>query len=80
MIYESLTENSIFSVNDYEYELLATTTVSTVKELDLSSIRGELDLTANKNEIISIDNGYPLIRGRNIGYYKLTDCNNNVCK
>lgn len=78
-IMNPFTENSIFSVNDYEYELLKQLRLfPTVKELDfIINLRGELDLTANKNEIISIDNGYPLIRGRNIGYYKLTDCNNN---
>ena len=78
-IMNPFTENSIFAVNDHEYELLKQLRLfPTVKELDfIINLRGELDLTANKNDIINVDNGYPLIRGRNIGYYKLIDNNSN---
>src|SRR5690625_6740796 len=37
---------------------------------------GELDLTINKTSIVSHDTGYPLLRGRNIGYYELVNQNN----
>lgn len=43
-----------------------------IRDLDfIINMRGELDLTNNKNEITKENTRYPLIRGRNIGYYKL---------
>lgn len=45
-----------------------------IKNLDfIINMRGELDLTANKGEIVSEDTGYLMLRGRNIGYYQLRD-------
>jgi len=35
------------------------------------NMRGELDLTSNKNCIVSENTGHPLLRGRNIGFYQL---------
>jgi Alw26I/Eco31I/Esp3I family type II restriction m6 adenine DNA methyltransferase len=46
----------------------------TIKEIPfIVNMRGELDLTANKASIVSENTGYPLLRGRNIGYYQLCD-------
>jgi DNA-cytosine methyltransferase len=46
----------------------------TIKETSfIVNMRGELDLTANKASIVSENTGYPLLRGRNIGFYQLRD-------
>ena len=37
------------------------------------NLRGELDLTANRDAITNIPTKYRLLRGRNIGYYKTID-------
>lgn len=67
------TGNAIVAVTSKEYRLLKKLRkFPVVKELPfVSNLRGELDLTANKNNIVSVDTGYPLVRGRNIGYYAL---------
>ncbi len=45
----------------------------TIEELSfIINMRGELDLTTNKNSIVSENTDYPLLRGRNIGFYHLT--------
>lgn len=45
-----------------------------VKDLHyIKNLRGELDITANKESIVSEKTDYKLLRGRNIGYYKLND-------
>lgn len=67
------TGNAIVAVTSKEYRILRKLRqFPIVKELPfVSNLRGELDLTANKNSIISVNTGYPLVRGRNIGYYTL---------
>ena len=48
----------------------------TIKELSfIVNMRGELDLTANKKSIVADSAGYPLLRGRNIGFYELLNTN-----
>lgn len=67
------TGNAILTVSEMEYSILKKLrTFPVIKELDfIVNLRGELDLTANKNSIVSEDTGYHLLRGRNIGYYNL---------
>lgn len=67
------TGNAIIAVSSKEYEILRKLrTFPIVKELPfIINLRGELDLTANKRHVVSYDTGYPLVRGRNIGYYAL---------
>lgn len=67
------TGNAIVAISSDEYKILKKLRrFPVVKELSfVSNLRGELDLTANKQSIVDIDTGYPLVRGRNIGYYSL---------
>ncbi len=67
------TGNAIIAVSKEEYPILRRLRqFPVVKDLDfIINLRGELDLTANKKSITSNDTGYPLLRGRNIGYYHL---------
>lgn len=67
------TGNAILTVSEMEYSILKKLrTFPVIKELDfIANLRGELDLTANKNSIVSEDTGYHLLRGRDIGYYNL---------
>lgn len=67
------TGNAILTVSEKEYSILKKLrTFPVIKELDfIANLRGELDLTANKNSIVSEDTGYHLLRGRDIGYYNL---------
>lgn len=67
------TGNAIVAVSSNEYRVLKKLRqFPVVKELPfVANLRGELDLTANKHNITTIDTGYPLLRGRNIGYYNL---------
>lgn len=67
------TGNAIVAISSDEYKILKKLRrFPVVKELPfVSNLRGELDLTANKQSIVDIDTGYPLVRGRNIGYYSL---------
>lgn len=69
------TGNAIFAINNQEYAMLKQLrTFPVVKDLNyIVNLRGELDLTANKGSIVEDDSGYPLLRGRNIGYYSITD-------
>lgn len=73
------TGNAIVAVTSKEYRILRKVRqFPFVKELPfVSNLRGELDLTANKNNIVSVDTGYPLVRGRNIGYYTLLTSSEN---
>jgi len=44
----------------------------TIKDLPfIINMRGELDLTANKDSIVTESTDYPMLRGRNIDYYQL---------
>ncbi|MDD2992654.1 MAG: Alw26I/Eco31I/Esp3I family type II restriction adenine-specific DNA-methyltransferase [Pygmaiobacter sp.] len=46
----------------------------TIKKLSyIDNLRGELDLTLNKDHITSASTPYKLLRGRHIGYYRLID-------
>ena len=67
------TGNAILAVSEEEYQILKKLRMfPIIKELDfISNLRGELDLTANKKNIVQKDTGYRLLRGRDIGYYKL---------
>lgn len=67
------TGNAIVAVSSKEYRVLRKLRkFPVVKELPfVINLRGELDLTANKHNIVSTNTGYPLVRGRNIGYYNL---------
>lgn len=67
------TGNAIVAVTSKEYRVLRKLRqFPVVKELPfVNNLRGELDLTANKRHIVTTDTGYPLVRGRNIGYYGL---------
>lgn len=69
------TGNAIVTVSKEEYEVLRILRqFPVVKDLAfITNLRGELDLTANKKNIVNVDTGYPLLRGRNIGFYKLID-------
>lgn len=72
------TGNAIYAVNENEYYILKQLrTFPTLKDLDfIINQRGELDLTINKSSIVPHDTGYPLLRGRNVGYYELVNQNN----
>lgn len=67
------TGNAIVAVSSKEYRIIKKLRrFPVVKELPfITNLRGELDLTANKCNIVATDTGYPLVRGRNIGYYNL---------
>lgn len=67
------TGNAIVAVSSKEYRILKKLRCfPIVKDLPfVTNLRGELDLTANKHNIVNNDTGYPLLRGRNIGYYNL---------
>lgn len=68
--------NAIIAVDEKEYETLKKLrSFPTIKDLPfIVNLRGELDLTSNKDFIVSDNTGYPLLRGRNIGYYSLLAC------
>lgn len=67
------TGNAIIAINESEYRTLKKLRkFPVIKELDfIVNLRGELDLTANKKAITQTDTGYPMLRGRNIGYYEI---------
>ncbi len=69
------TGNAIVALSNNEYmRLNKLRTFPVVKDLDfIINLRGELDLTSNKKSITTANTGYPLLRGRNIGYYELID-------
>lgn len=68
------TGNSIFALNDQEYNILKQLRKFPVlKDFDfIINMRGELDLTTNKNWISKDKGKYKLIRGKNIKYYELS--------
>lgn len=72
------TNNAIFAINNQEYYMLKQLRqFPVIKELDfIVNLRGELDLTANKNSVVNVETGFPLLRGRDIGYYELKNASN----
>lgn len=72
-IMDENTGNAILAVSEEEYNALKKLRMfPTIKELDfITNLRGELDLTTNKENIVHADTGYPLLRGRDIGHYRL---------
>lgn len=74
-ILDENTGNAIFALSNDEYiRLKKFRAFPVVKDLDfVINLRGELDLTSDKKYITAVDTGYPLLRGRNIGYYELID-------
>lgn len=74
-IINTSTGNSIFALNDSEYETLKQIRkFPTVGELTfISNLRGELDLTINKKSITPEKTPYKLLRGRNVDLYKFTN-------
>ena len=78
-ILNEYTGNAIVAVTSKEYQILRKLRqFPVVKELPfIVNLRGELDLTANKNDIVNTNTGYPLLRGRNIGYYSLLPSSEN---
>lgn len=69
------TGNAIVALSNDEYiRLKKLRAFPVVKDLAfIINLRGELDLSSNKKSITTVNTGYPLLRGRNIGYYKLID-------
>lgn len=78
-ILNDTTGNAIFAITGDEYKTLQKLRqFPVVKDLDfIINMRGELDLTVNKKYIISDNTGHLLLRGRNIGYYRLIDRGEN---
>lgn len=73
------TGNSIMAISQKEYKIIKKLRqFPVVKDLPfIINSRGELDLTINKHNIVDTTTNYPLIKGKNIGYYKLlTDTQN----
>lgn len=73
-ILNPITGNSIFSLPSHEYKVLRKMRVfPNIKELDfIVNMRGELDLTSNVNHITADETPYPLLRGKNVGYFNLS--------
>ncbi len=69
------TGNSILALNYGEYAMYnQLKKFPVIKELGyIINMRGELDLTMHKSEITTIQEKFPLLRGRNIGYYELVE-------
>lgn len=72
-ILNSGTGNAIFSLPLEEYEMLRKIrNFPSIKDLSfIVNMRGELDLTSNSNQITLSRTDYPLLRGKNVGYFKL---------
>ncbi|HGS8953084.1 TPA: Alw26I/Eco31I/Esp3I family type II restriction adenine-specific DNA-methyltransferase [Clostridioides difficile] len=69
---------SMMVLKEEEYTLLnKMMSFKKLKEFEcIVNMRGELDLTLNKSDIISAKTEYKLVKGRNIDRYELLDCNN----
>lgn len=69
------TGNAIVAVSSKEYRVLRKLRrFPVVKDLSfVTNLRGELDLTTNKYNIVNNATTYPLIRGRDVGFYKLRE-------
>lgn len=75
------TDNSVIAIDESEYERLKVLRKhKVVKELDfITNLRGELDLTANKKEIVCENTGYRLLRGKDINYYEISNSETIEC-
>ena len=76
-VINSSTGNSIVAINKNEYALLKEMRkFPLIRDLDfIKNLRGELDLSLNRNDISKNNTGYPFLRGRNISAFELI--NNN---
>lgn len=74
-IVDSDTGNAILVLSENEYAIRKKMKrFPTIKKLSyIDNLRGELDLTLNKDHITSAPTPYKLLRGRHIGYYRLID-------
>ncbi|MDA8233866.1 MAG: Alw26I/Eco31I/Esp3I family type II restriction adenine-specific DNA-methyltransferase [Clostridia bacterium] len=65
--------NMLLTLKADEYDILHKMNLyPKIKDLDfIVNMRGELDLTVNKTAITTTITPYPLLRGRNIGFYEL---------
>lgn len=74
-ILNDTTDNSIIAIDESEYERLKVLRKhKVVKELDfIINLRGELNLTDNKKEIVCENTGYRLLRGKDIHYYEISN-------
>lgn len=72
-------DNSILILNEKEYSTRKKmNSFPKIKDISyIHNLRGELDITFGKEFITDDPNGLPLLRGRNIGYYKLNASANN---
>lgn len=72
---DASTGNAILVLTEEEYRIRRKMQeCPRIKEIPyIVNLRGELDLTLNKNAIQTTDTPYPLLRGRHVGFYKLTD-------
>lgn len=75
---DKTSDNAILMLSDNEYHLKKQMQQHpTIKELSfIDNLRGELDLTANKNYIVKEPTPYTLLRGRNIDSYAIIEANN----
>lgn len=69
------TDNAILVLTENEYAIRnRMKQFPKIKDIDyIKNMRGELDLTLNKKHISSTHTQFQLLRGRNIGYYKVID-------
>ena len=74
-IIDKSTGNAILVLTEEEYEIRNyMRRHPIIKNIAyINNMRGELDVTINKNSILNTETTYPLIRGRNIGYYRFVD-------
>lgn len=70
-ILNDITDNAIFALSEHEYRIFNQLILyPKVKELPyIKNLRGELDLTTNKNVLQAEKTQHPLVRGRDINYF-----------
>lgn len=69
------TGNAILILNDREYSIRNQMSKHPkIRDLPyIHNLRGELDISLNKNSIVGEETDFVLLRGRNIAYYELTN-------
>ena len=74
-VIDEKTGNSILILNRHEYDIRRQMTRHpAIKDISyIKNLRGELDITLNKQFITAHETPFKLLRGRNISYYKTTD-------